>query len=104
MLERQRTDWAEFRHWPSGERFVRLHNRHRSHNTLWTRVLGWAAASLCCAVGFVLVFMPGPGFVFFGIAGGLLAMQSHWVAQRLDALELWLRSVRAWWQRRERRT
>ena len=62
-----------------------------------------AGAIASFAVGVVLVFIPGPAFVFFILSAALLATQSQWVARRLDDLELKIRNAatqaRAWWRR-----
>jgi hypothetical protein len=64
-------------------------------------------ALLCLAVGVVLLFIPGPAFVFLGLAGVLLAQHSMLVARALDASELKLRGAARWlrsaWQRRHTR-
>jgi hypothetical protein len=88
---------------PPGERFQAFNERQqrRARGPIKALYLGGALVSL--AVGVVLVFIPGPAFVFFILAGALLAAQSRWVARRLDGLEVMGRKtttrVRAWWRR-----
>jgi hypothetical protein len=43
---------------------------------------------VCFAIGVVLVFIPGPAFVFFILGGGLLASESKLVAKAMDWSEV----------------
>ena len=81
---------------PRGQRFTKLYERQQAHNTAWLTWVYVVAALICVAIGVVLSFIPGPAFVFFILAGGLLASQSRWAAEHLDRGELALRSL---WQR-----
>jgi hypothetical protein len=89
-----REQWREFKHWPPGQRFVLFHEAQRTRLSKWQRALLLIGTLVSLAVGVVLVFMPGPAVVFFGLAAALLAAQSVWIARRLDAFERWLRRVR----------
>ncbi|MEO6569343.1 MAG: PGPGW domain-containing protein, partial [Opitutaceae bacterium] len=53
-------------------------------------------ALIALVVGVVLIFIPGPAFVFFILAGGLLASESKHVARAGDWTELRVRSVSRW--------
>ena len=96
-------EWQRLKHSPPGERFEAFNERQqqRARGPMKALYLGGAIVSLAVAV--VLVFIPGPAFVFFILAGALLAAQSRWVAQRLDRLEVTGREtvarLRAWWRR-----
>jgi hypothetical protein len=96
MFHRLQAQWQELRHWPPGERFARFHRKHRESGSRWTKVLLVLAALASFAIGVVLAFIPGPAFVFFGLAGGLMATQSSWVATRLDRTELRIRRGLRW--------
>ena len=56
-------------------------------------------AVLCLAIGIVLTFIPGPAFVFFGLAGALLSIESRWIARVLDRAEVSARKLLARWRR-----
>lgn len=96
-------EWQRLKRAPPGKRFQAFNERQqrRARGPIKALYLGGALVSL--AVGVVLVFIPGPAFVFFILAGALLAAQSRWVARRLDGLEVMGRKtttrVRAWWRR-----
>lgn len=51
-------------------------------------VLRIILAAVAAVIGFILVFLPGPAFVFFLIAGALLASDWLPVARTLDWAEL----------------
>ncbi len=55
-----------------------------------------AAAVVCFAIGVVLVFIPGPAFVFFFLGGGLLASESKFVARIMDWSEVKGRKLAHW--------
>jgi hypothetical protein len=78
-----------------GKRFTELYERQQGKPG-WLKWFYVVGALACVAVGVVLVFIPGPAFVFFILAGGLLSAQSHWMATRLDRAELALRGL---WRR-----
>lgn len=65
-----------------------------------TRALRLLAALLALGVGLVLSVMPGPGFLFFLIAGSLLAAESRGVARILDRGEVRLRVGWVWSRRK----
>jgi hypothetical protein len=99
-------EWQRLKRASPGKRFQAFNERQqqRARGPIKALYLGGALVSL--AVGVVLVFIPGPAFVFFILAGGLLAAQSRWMAERLDRLEVTGREkatqVRAWWRRARR--
>ena len=107
-LERR---WRAFEALPIGERFVRFYEQQKSAPA-WVKPLLIVSALACLAIGVVLAFLPGPAFVFFGLAGAMLATQSIHVARLLDRLEVFARSMMrrardTWdairrWARRER--
>lgn len=84
-----------------GKRFLAFNQRQRTHARGPMKWLYLGATILSLIVGVVLVVIPGPAFVFFILAGALLAAQSKWIARRLDRFEVWSRrvlsSIRARW-------
>jgi hypothetical protein len=94
MLQKAKALWTELKQYPEGHRFEEFYANHRQQRTRGRSLAFSLAAVLCFAIGVVLVFVPGPAFLFFGIALALIATQSLWVAQRLDALERALRHFR----------
>jgi len=63
------------------------------------RILRVALAVVAIALGVVFVFLPGPGVVFFALAGALLAPESRLLAAALDWTELKIRAGLAWAKR-----
>jgi hypothetical protein len=94
VLARFEHEWRRFRDDTPGERFAnhRDHVRDRPRKATIART---AIGVILVLIGFVLLFIPGPGLLFllFGLA--LVATQSTWLAVRLDRAELWLRRKRA---------
>lgn len=86
-----RRDWRELRRGRPGHRFADRYERaQRAQNRNGTvkRIILIVVAILCVAVGLVLTVMPGPAFVFFILAGGILATESRAVARFMDASEV----------------
>ncbi len=83
---------------PAGKRFRNEHRRASRSGAAngWARVLCLVVAAVCCAVGVVLIFIPGPAFLFFILAGALLASQSWTAARVLDKAEMKTWTVRDW--------
>lgn len=79
----------------AGERFKHAHQRARQHpiTSGWGRLLCFALVLVCLAIGVVLVFIPGPAFVFFILAGALLATQWWKMACWLDQAEVAMRKL-----------
>jgi hypothetical protein len=89
----------ELRRGRPGHRFrVRYEHAQREKPRFRTarRVVLIVGAALCFAIGLVLVVMPGPAFVFFILAGGLLATESKTVARLMDDSEVLVRKILAW--------
>ena len=97
------TEWRRLKHAPPGERFQAFNERQQRHARGPIKALYLGGALVALAVGVVLIFIPGPAFVFFILAGALLAAQSRWVARHLDDLEVAGRKTatraHAWWRR-----
>jgi Putative transmembrane protein (PGPGW) len=84
-----------------GQRFIRHHRRSRQNRSPARTVLRIAAGTIFTAVGVLLWFLPGPGwlFVFFGLA--LFTTESRTLACFLDRAEVAVREqaqrLRRWW-------
>jgi hypothetical protein len=105
MLQRWKRAWTSFKRLPPGRRFQRRYQQQRQRpggRSILRRALWFGGALAAFAVGVVLMFIPGPAVVFFGISAALLANQSEPVARFLDWLELRLRALyqraRAFWR------
>ncbi|HVJ14902.1 MAG TPA: hypothetical protein VM686_05655 [Polyangiaceae bacterium] len=96
MLQRWKREWNAFKSLPPGKRFQRRYQQHQRRpesKSVWRRVLWIGGALASFAVGVVLMFIPGPAVVFFGVSAALIANQSRWAARALDWLELRLRAL-----------
>jgi hypothetical protein len=96
MLQRWKRTWRSFKSLPPGQRFQKRYEQQHQKpegRSPWRRALWLGGALVAFAVGVVLVFIPGPAVVFFGISAALLANQSKSVARSLDWLELRLRAL-----------
>lgn len=102
MFDPLKREWRQFKAGPVGHRFEKCYERHQNRAP-WTKVLLPLAAAISLAIGVVLVFIPGPAVVFFGISAALLACLFRPVANSLDKTEVWLRKLVARYRRRKRR-
>ena len=108
MLSRLKTELkshlAQMKRDPAGERFRNEHRRARRSGATagWARVLCLVLAVVCCAVGVVLIFIPGPAFVFFILAGALVASQSRVAARALDRAEVKTWALCGWLRKKWR--
>lgn len=83
------------KHARPGKRFQDAHDRarHNGASSGWARVALVALALVFLVIGIILVFIPGPAFVFFILAGALLAAQWRRMARWLDQTEVVLRRI-----------
>jgi hypothetical protein len=108
--ERLRREWRALKSDKPGRRFAARHERRTEAGKSRGagRWLSLVFALLFLAAGVVLLFIPGPAFVFLGLGGALLAEHSLLVARALDASELRLRAAARWlrsaWHRRHSRS
>lgn len=88
-----RREWHELRDGRPGSRFrdafQRIHGNGR-HRRRWKRV---GIGLLLLGVGFVLLFIPGPGIPMMVIGAAMLAQESPSMARLLDRLEVAARKV-----------
>ena len=100
-LRKLRREWQCFRSDPPGQRFQRHYRRAQRGRTTAGTVARFVAGPLLIAVGVLLWFLPGPGwlFVFAGLA--TLAGGSRSLARALDHLEVVVRrrgrGAHTWW-------
>ena len=100
-----RKQWKAFKEAPPGQRFAehyRRSRRQREKGSAWAKPLRWGLALVCVVIGVVLMFIPGPAILFFGIAGLIVAGDSKAVASGLDWAELKGRAIFFWGRRRWR--
>src|SRR5688500_370653 len=101
-----REDWRELRRGRPGHRFQARYRRARQEQHRCgpgQRILLVALAVVFLAIAVVLVVMPGPAFVFFILAGALLASESQVIARFMDWSEVVVRKALAWGKRIWRR-
>lgn len=98
MIAKVKSDLDKMKKDRAGERFKNEHKRAKESGaaTGWVRIVFLIAAIVSFAVGVVLVFIPGPAFVFFILSGALVATQWWKAAKALDKTELWLRDCWSW--------
>lgn len=92
MLEGLRKKWKQLKQAPAGERFQRFHESE-SKRPAWVRFLYLGLAIVFIPVGVLFAFIPGPAVLFFAVSAGLFAVQSMWMAKRLDRFEVVLRGA-----------
>jgi hypothetical protein len=83
VLSRLRKKWRGLKALPAGKRFQTVHEQQQGAPT-WVKAVVIAGAVISFGIGVLLTVLPGPAFVFFGLAGALLAVESRWVARALD--------------------
>lgn len=103
-MRRLRDFWREFREAEPGNRFRDRYRRRAKQRARGERGLGRPViiglAIICCLIAIPLALTPGPAFLFWGLAGFLIAGESAWAARTLDWIEL---KGREWWRDWRRR-
>ena len=87
-------EWRQFKSAKPGTRFTRQYESNqeeRKHK--WTRAAMIALGALIILVGIVALPAPGPGMLVIAAGAALLARESRWIAERLDAAEVSLRRL-----------
>jgi hypothetical protein len=92
VLSKLRGKWREFKAYPVGKRFQTV-NERQADAPAWVKPVVIAGAVVSFAIGVLLSIMPGPAFVFYGLTGALLAIESAWVARKLDRGEVAARKL-----------
>jgi len=89
MIDALKEDLKKMKRDRPGERFKNEHRRaaKRGLRQGWMRAVFFLAAFVSAAIGVVLVFIPGPAFLFFIFSGALLAIQWWPAAKALDHAE-----------------
>lgn len=109
MLKTIKSDMEKMKRDRTGERFKNEHRRakKRGLDQGWMRAAFFIGAFVCAAIGVVLVFIPGPAFVFFILAGALVAIPWWPAARALDKAEAaampWWKKLRDRWKKRKSR-
>lgn len=101
-----REHWRDLRRGRPGRRFQARYERSQQEDAQSgpaKRILLICMAVVFLALAVVLMVMPGPAFVFFILAGALIATESKAVARFMDWAEVRARSVLAWARNRWRR-
>ena len=102
-----REHWRELRQGRPGQRFQDRYERlrqERKQSGPVKRILLIGVAIVFLAIGVVLTVFPGPAFVFFILAGALLAGESRVIARFMDWCEVRARRIIAGAKRLWRRT
>ena len=97
-----REHWRDLRRGRPGRRFQARYERSKQEDARSSpvkRILLICLAIVFLAIAIVLMVMPGPAFVFFILAGALIATESRVVARFMDWAEVRVRSVLAWCKR-----
>lgn len=98
VLTKLKKKWRELKSYPPGKRFQTVHEQQKDAPA-WVKPVVIAGAVVAFGIGVLLSIMPGPAFVFYGLAGALLATESAWVARQLDRGEVGARKLIARWKR-----
>ncbi|CAM2963578.1 hypothetical protein RAHE111665_08910 [Rariglobus hedericola] len=102
MINKVKDDLTKMKNDRPGKRFRNEHKRAKAHGITggWIRVVVIILAIVSAAIGVVLVFIPGPAFVFFILSGALVASQWWAAARVLDKNELVLHRLWRWAKRK----
>lgn len=105
MITEVKKDLAKMKKDRPGERFADQHRRAKKEGlaTGWGRAVCLGLSVVSMVIGIVLVFIPGPAFVFFLLSAVLLASQWRAMAEWMDRAEvkgrkLW-KGCRGRWRR-----
>jgi hypothetical protein len=94
MFKSFKKHWRQFKRYPAGERFRRLHDQRlespRGRIMCAVYIVGGLAL---IAVGLVMLVAPGPGTLVLAAGVAILAQESLLVARALDWTELRLRRL-----------
>ena len=102
MFHQLHDDWRAFTRSKPGGRFCAHFHRIQARRSTAGAIARVVFGVALCAIGVVLWFLPGPGWlmILFGVA--LFSGESERLASGLDRLELGARErgrrVRAWWR------
>jgi uncharacterized protein (TIGR02611 family) len=82
-------EWRRFKSAEPGTRFTRQYEASQSaRKHKWTRPLMIALGVVIVLVGIVALPAPGPGILVIAAGAALLARESRWIAEKLDAAEV----------------
>lgn len=94
MFENLKRHMRNFMSARSGTRFRVHHRRQRARPRVMHTVVVIGIGLVLIAVGFVLLFLPGPGLLTAAIGLALIAEESLMVARWLDHVDFYL--TRTW--------
>jgi len=105
MFSRLKLQWRKLRQGHPGSRFRTQFERNKRSKAGKSFLRRWSTlfvAVISLLVGFILLFIPGPGIPFLILGASLLAEQFRPIASALDWLEVQLRKMmwggKAWWR------
>lgn len=84
----------------SGTRFQLRYRQRLLERSTWRVLLSMALAIVLVPVGFVMLVLPGPGFLVLILAAALVAGESLYAARALDRVDLAFTRLWARWRRR----
>ena len=101
MFDRIKREYRTFLGDAPGSRFERRFESSRAEGASWASRLAWMATGIFfVAIGFVMLFTPGPGLLAIAFGATCLAQESLRLARGCDRLEL---RIRAWVARLRRK-
>jgi hypothetical protein len=94
VLQEWKREWRAFEKAPAGKRFVRRYeSRKLETGSRWKRLVAIALGLALIAAGAIMLVIPGPGILFVGFGGALIAREFRWAAVALDGAEVRLRKL-----------
>jgi uncharacterized protein (TIGR02611 family) len=87
-------DWQQFRSAKPGRRFIeQFETNQQERASKWIRLALIALGAVVVLIGLVALPAPGPGMLIVAAGLALLARESRWIAERLDVVEVKVRSL-----------
>ncbi|MGA9334173.1 MAG: PGPGW domain-containing protein [Rudaea sp.] len=83
----------------SGTRFRAHHRRHQARPRVMHTIVAVGIGLVLVAVGFVLLFLPGPGLLVAAIGLAFIAEESPLVARWLDRADFCLTRAYSRWRK-----
>jgi uncharacterized protein (TIGR02611 family) len=87
-------DWRQFKSAKPGKRFLEQYETNQKERaSKWVRVALITLGVVVVLIGLVALPAPGPGILIVAAGVALLARESRWIAERMDAVELKARQL-----------
>ena len=103
IVEEAKREWRLLSRDQPGYRFVNQFRRTQRDRSIAPRVARVALGVVLVAIGVVMLFAPGPGWLFVFLGLGMFASESCALARFLDRTEVVMRALaqrlRQWWRR-----